>query len=397
VTVNSTFRLSYGHFTQLPDLNEYYRGKNTDFFRFRNTNTNDIFARPLDMGKTIAFEFGYRQLLAPDFVLDISAYNRDKVQDVTARKLAWDDPTNPGATTYLNTFTNSDFGTIRGVDVRVDRRFGQIFDAMLGYSYQDARNTGTDPFTYLNVFARLEGNANVLLGLPPNPAQSIRITEENRKHNITGNFSLNFPNNYENSILRNFGLFGTVRVLSGLPYSPLENTAGNILIGPGAGLGTTGAELQDDEISTATMPWQKHFDLKATKGLSLMGWNAQLFLDARNVLDIENRNAIFQSTGDLTDEEVYSTRILSHRNTLGGGTAQAQVDLNSLERAGAGVRNIVDLYLLQQAEARFGNADKIFDAEEQERAFRASELYGTGPQDLLGVGRRVRIGFELAF
>jgi hypothetical protein len=397
VTVNSTFRLSYGHFTQLPDLNEYYRGKNTDFFRFRNTNTNDIFTRPLDLGKTIAFEFGYRQLLAPDFVLDISAYNRDKVQDITARKLAWDDPTNPGAVTYLNTFTNGDFGTIRGVDVRIDRRFGQIFDAMLGYSYQDARNTGTDPFTYLNVFARLESNANVLLGLPPNPAQSMRITEENRKHNITGNFSLNFPNNYETSILRNFGLFGTVRILSGLPYSPLENTAGNILIGPGAGLGTTGAELADDEISTARMPWQKFFDLKATKGLSLMGWNAQLFVDARNVLDIENRTAIFQSTGDITDEEVYSTRILAHRNTVGGGSAQANIDLNSLEAAGAGVLNTVDLYLLQQAEARFGNGDKQFSAEEQVRAFRAAELYGTGPQDLLGTGRRVRIGFELAF
>jgi outer membrane receptor protein involved in Fe transport len=397
VTVNSTFRLSYGHFTQLPDLNEYYRGKNTDFFRFRNTNTNDFFARPLDFGKTVAFEFGYRQLLAPDFVLDISAYNRDKLQDVTLRKLAWDDPSNPGATTYLNTFTNADFGTIRGIDVRLDRRFGQIFDAMLGYSYQDARNTGTDPFTYTNVFARLESNANVLLGLPPNPAQAIRITEENRKHNITGNFSLNFPNNHENAILRNFGLFGTVRLLSGLPYSPLENTAGNILIGPGAGLGVTGAELQDDEVATARMPWQKFFDLKATKGLSLMGWNAQLFLDARNVLDIENRVAVFQSTGDIVDEEVYQVRITSHRNTLGGGIAQPNINLNSLTSAGTGVRNEVDLYLLRQAEARFGNADGQFSAEEQERAFRAAELFGTGPQDFFGTGRRVRIGFELAF
>lgn len=397
VTVNSTFRLSYGHFTQLPDLNEYYRGKNIDIFRFGNTNTNDFFARPLDLGKTIAFEFGYRQLLAPDFVLDISAYNRDKVQDVTVRKLSWENPANPGSFQYLNTFTNSDFGNVRGIDIRLDRRFGQIFDAMLGYSYQDARNTGTDPFTYTNVFARLESNANVLLGLPPNPAQAMRLTGENRKHNITGNFSLNFPNNYENSILRNFGLFGTVRLLSGVPYSPLANTAGNILIGPGAGLGVTGAVLADDEINTARMPWQRYFDLKATKGLSLMGWNAQLFVDARNVLDLENRLFIFESTGDITDESVYELRIRQHRETLGGGNALAQVDLRSLSAAGSGVRNEVDLYLLQQAEARFGNGDRLFTAEEQTRAFRAAEVFGTGPQDLLGVGRRVRIGFELSF
>ncbi len=397
VTVNSTFRLSYGHFTQLPDLNEYYRGKNTDFFRFRNTNTNDFFARPLELGKTVAFEFGYRQLLAPDFVLDISAYNRDKLRDVTMRKLAWEDPTNPGSTTYLNTFTNADFGTIRGIDLRLDRRFGQIFDAMVGYSYQDARNTGTDPFTFTNVFARLESNANALLGLPPNPAQAIRLTEENRKHNITGNFSLNYPNNHENAVLRNFGLFGTVRVLSGLPYSPLENTAGNVLIGPGANLGVTGAELKDDEVSTARTPWQRHFDLKATKGMRLMGWNAQLFLDARNVLDIENRLFVFQSTGDVVDEEVYATRILAHRNTLGGGTAQSQINLASLATAGAGVTNEVNLYLVRQAEARFGNGDQLFTAEEQERAFRASEVFLNGAQDLIGGGRRIRLGFELSF
>jgi hypothetical protein len=395
--VNSTFRLSYGHFVQLPDLNEYYRGKNTDFFRFRNTNTNDFFARPLDFGKTIAFEFGYRQLLSPGFVLDISAYNRDKVQDVTLRKLAWEDPTNPGSVTYLNTYANADFGTIRGVDVRVDRRFGEVFNAMIGYSYQDARNTGTDPLTYVNVFARLESNANALLGLPPNPAQAMRLTEENRKHNITGNFSLQFPNTHESSLLRNFGLFGTVRVLSGLPYSPLAETGGNILVGPGAPLGVTGAVLRDDEVSTAVMPWQKHFDLKATKGLTIGGKNAQLFIDARNVLDLENRLLVFQSTGDVVDQEAYDVRLLAHRNTLGGGTAQPLIDLNTMEAAGQGVRNEVDLYLLQQAEARFGNGDKMFSAEEQARAFTAGERFLTGPQDLIGPGRRVRLGFEFSF
>ncbi|MGQ0813187.1 MAG: TonB-dependent receptor [Gemmatimonadota bacterium] len=400
VTVNSTFRLSYGHFTQLPDLNEYYRGKNTDFFRFRNTNTNDIFTQPLDMGKTVAFEFGFRQLLAPDFVLDIAAYNRDKLKDITSRKLQWEDPTNPGAKVFLNTFVNADFGNVRGIDLRLDRRFGQIFDAMLGYSYQDARNTGTDPFTYVNVFARLESNANVLLGLPPNPAQAIRLTEENRKHNVTGNFSLKFPGNHENRLLANFGLFGTLRLLSGLPYSPLTLGAGNIFIAGqagGSGLGVTGAELADDEISTARLPWQTFFDLKAQKGLRVMGWSAQVFLDARNVLDLKNQTGLFQTTGDITDEEVYRTRIEAHRQTLGGGNVSDRVDLRTQAAAGAGVRNVVDLYLLQQAEARFGNGDQIFTQEEQESAFRAAEIFLNGPQDLFGPGRRVRLGFELTF
>jgi hypothetical protein len=395
VTVNSTFRLSYGHFSQVPDLNEYYFGKNTDFFRFRNTNTNDRFARPADIGKTIAFEFGYRQLLGPDFVLDVSAYNRDKTKDATYRKLAWDDPTNPGTVAYLNTLTNSDFGTIRGVDARLDRRFGRLLDVMLGYSYQDARNTGTDPLTFTRLFARIEGNANQLLGLPPNPAQAIRATEENRKHNVTGNFSLHFPTNYENAVLRNFGLFGSFRFISGLPYSPVTEVGQAVVTGPPSGL--FAGELRDDEVSTARSPWIKSFDLKAQKGIRLMGWNAQVFLDARNLLDLENRTGIFLTTGDVTDENVLSQIVDSHRQTLGGGTAIDHIDLSSLAAAGEGVRNAVDLVSLRRVEQRFGNGDGIFDADEQIRAFRAAVDLGSGPQQLIGSGRRLRLGFELTF
>ena len=397
VTVNSTFRLSYGHFSQLPDLNEYYRGKNIDLFRYNNTNTNDIFNYGgLDMGKTIAFEFGFRQLLAPDFVLDIAAYNRDKLADVTARKLQWEDPTSPGTYAYLNTLVNADFGTVRGIDVRLDRKFGQVFDAMLGYSYQDARNTGTDPFTFTNVFARLETNANALLGLPPNPPQAMRATEENRKHNITGNFSLQFPSNHENRLLANFGVFATMRLASGQAYTPLD-ASGFAFIGPGAGLGVTGATLKDDEISTARLPWQKFIDLKAQKGLTLLGWNASLFLDARNVLDLRNQTNVFQTTGDVIDESFYTVRINAHRSLVGGGQAQETIDIRNLAAAGDGVSNEVDLYMLQQAEIRFGNGDGRFDAEEQTRAFRAAELFFQGPQDMFASGRRVRLGFELTF
>ena len=396
VTVNSTFRLSYGHFSQLPDLNEYYFGKNTDYFRFRNTNSNDRFATPSDIGKTIAFEFGYRQLLSPDFVFDIAAYNRDKTKDATYRKLAWEDPTNPGSTAYLNTLTSGDFGTIRGVDVRLDRRFGRLFDVMLGYSYQDARNTGTDPLQFTRLFARIESNANQLLGLPPNPAQAIRPTEENRKHNITGNFSLHFPSTYESDLLKNVGVFGTFRFVSGFPYSPITDVGQAIVVGPPSAIGNAG-ELRDDEVSTARMPWQKIFDLKVQKGLRIAGLSSNLFLDARNLLDLENRLGVVLSSGDLTDEGVMESIVSGHRQTLGGGTVSDRVDLSSLETAGSGVTNAADLVALRRVEARFGNGDGIFDASEQTRAFRAATDLAVGPQTLIGPGRRLRLGFELTF
>jgi len=245
------------------------------------------------------------------------------------------------------------------------------------------------------LFARIEGNANVLLGLPPNPAQAMRPTEENRKHNFTGNFSLRFPSNYETGWLRNFGLFGTFRFLSGLSYSPVTDVGSSIVTGPPSGL--FAGELRDQEISTARLPWTKTFDLKAAKGLTVMGWNAQLFLDARNLLDLENRNGVFLTTGDVVDEAVYDEIVLSHRRTLGGGTLQEVVNLTSLASAGEGVANDADLVSLQRVEERFGNGDRQFTAEEQARAFRAAVLQFAGPQWLINSGRRLRVGFELTF
>lgn len=401
VTDRSTFRLSYGHFAQVPDLNEYYQGKNVNYFAYRNTNTNDIFGRPLKLGKTIAFEFGYRQLLGPDFVLDIAAYNRDKISDVAIRKLAWEDPTNPGVVHYLNTLTNADFGVTRGVDVRVDRRFGRLLNVMLGYSFQDARNTGTDPYTYTNIFARVESNANQLLGLPPNPPQAIRMTEENRRHNFTGNFSLHFPTDYDGpAALRDLGVFGTFRVASGLPFTLVSNVGLDVLTGPPTDLFS--GTLKHQELSTGRLPMLREFDLRLSKGLQFGGLRAMAFADIRNVFDFENQEQVYLTTGTLADERLFRQRVETlYQIPLGGGSAIREVDLTSLAAARAtsagGVSNEVDRIALLRAESRFGDGDGKFTPEEQYRAFLAADLFRFGPQHLVDSGRRLRLGLELTF
>ena len=72
-------------------------------------------------------------------------------------------------------------------------------------------------------------------------------------------------------------------------------------------------------------------------------------------------------------------------------------DLRSLAAAGSGVRNEIDLVLLRRAEQRFGNGDGLFGADEQDRAFREAEAFIAGPQDLIGPGRRLRLGLEISF
>ena len=65
------------------------------------------------------------------------------------------DPSRAGATATSGCCTNADFGNVRGIDVRLDRRFGNLFNGTLAYTFQEAKNTGSDPFTYINFGSRI--------------------------------------------------------------------------------------------------------------------------------------------------------------------------------------------------------------------------------------------------
>src|SRR5205807_2644144 len=88
-----------------------------------------------------------------DMVLDVSAYNKDKLSDVSGRLLQLPDPTKVAGPGLYNTsdfrvLTTADFGNVRGIDVRLDRRFSNLFSGAISYTLQDAKNTGSDPFTF---------------------------------------------------------------------------------------------------------------------------------------------------------------------------------------------------------------------------------------------------------
>ncbi len=146
VTDRTNFRLSYAHQVQAPDFGLLLGGINTDI---SNTNTNNVYGSDLDFGKTITFEFGIRHAFSDDMVLDVAAYNKDIVSDPAARLVSLFDPV-AGRDNDFRILTNLDFGNVRGLDVRLDRRFGNFFNGTVSYAYQQAKNTGSDPFTYVN-------------------------------------------------------------------------------------------------------------------------------------------------------------------------------------------------------------------------------------------------------
>ncbi|MBA3760998.1 MAG: carboxypeptidase regulatory-like domain-containing protein, partial [Gemmatimonadales bacterium] len=177
VTERTNFRLSYSHQVQVPDFAVVLQGINSDV---NLTNTNNSYGADVDFGKSITFEFGVRHAFNDDMVLDLAAYNKDNLSNAASRLVSLADPTT-GANGDIRLLTNADFGNTRGIDVRLDRRFGNLFNGTLSYSFQDAQNTGSDPETYINFGSRI---LSALSGGNQPPPQAAFPTDFNRPHTL---------------------------------------------------------------------------------------------------------------------------------------------------------------------------------------------------------------------
>src|SRR2546425_1835628 len=289
ITESTDFRLSYSHQVQTPDFNTFLSGANNDLSF---TNTNDQFGRDITFGKSIQFEFGVRHAFNPDLVLDIAAYNKDKVSDLAYRIKPYDDPGNPGRTLNVNVLTNADFGYARGIDLKLDRRVGTWFNASFGYTFEISRNTGSDPFSYLRTSSR---QISQVTGDRVPPPEQPLPTDDERNHNIVGNVAVTVPRDWQQNtmlgkVLRDVSVFMDFRVFSGLPYTRLRNNgAGNQA--PRQTLGLIGTQLEP--INNSHMPWQKLVDMRVNKGFRVGRLDVTAFADARNVFNFKNISSIF--------------------------------------------------------------------------------------------------------
>jgi hypothetical protein len=411
VTDRTGFRLSYAHQTQTPDFSLLAGGANADL---NFTNTNDIFARDLNFGRSILFEFGIRHAFSDDLVLDISAYNKDKVSDITARVTPVFDPTT-GTIQNINMVANADFGNSRGLEMLLDRRVGQLFQGRLSYTYQSAKSTGSDPFEYLSTLAR---QTSSLTGDRTPPPTALLTTRDNRTHTIAGTASLQFPRNWRSgtlagSILGDGGVFATFRFASGLGYTRLENI-GRGQQGPGTDFGLGGTSREP--LNSSSMPWIKTVDLRLTRGFRVGPTTVTTFADFRNLFNFSNLVAIWAETGDVRNQLHRNNTIDPVRQTLAneagnllatrsvtrdGATRSLQgYDLSDCSRYNYnndGTAGVPNCLYLRGAERRYGDGDGFFDTEEQASAFNAWYDFFNGPHTLRGPGFNLRIGFEINF
>jgi hypothetical protein len=413
VTDRTNFRLSYAHQVQAPDFGLVLGGINTDLAI---TNTNHVYGSDLDFGKTITFEFGIRHSFNDDMVLDMSAYNRDNLSNAAGRLVSLADPFT-GRNQDIRMMTNADFGNTRGIDLRLDRRFGNLFNGTLSYSFAQAKNTGTDPFTYINFGSRV---LNQISGGNAPPPQAIAPTANSRPHSLTGAFSMAFPGDWKDgttigSIFQDLSVFAIFRYQSGTAYTGCE-AGGNESVTSGGVCsrgGFTGG------LNANRLPTFKSLDMRFTKGFGIGGLDLTAYLDARNILNLRNIVSVFVTTNDIVSQveaDAYfagdSSSYAAEADRNGLLEDDGSIDLRFGGARASGCGNYVtatgtpsapNCVSLIRAEERWGNGDGILDVEEQHAASDAAYFAynngggARGESAFLGQGRRLRLGFEVNF
>jgi hypothetical protein len=410
VTERTNFRLSYSHQVQAPDFGVVLQGINSDI---NLTNTNNVYGSDVDFGKSITFEFGVRHAFNDDMVLDFAAYNKDNLSNAANRLISLPDPTT-GVNGNVRLLTNADFGNTRGIDVRLDRRFGNLFNGTLSYSFMDAKNTGSDPDTYIDFGSRV---LNSISGGNQPPPQAVLPTDFNRPHTLAAAASLTFPNDWNQgstagTIFQNVGVYATFRYASGTPYTACS-------------LGATDQDVVSGDncdrefpegLNQSRLPAFKNLNLRLTKGFGIGGLDLTAYLDARNVLNFTNVIQVFTQTNDVRNldeeenefaanaEEVQAEAIesgvpVSEDGTIDltfGGLTDRRVGCSSWVTTD-GVAAAPNCVALIRAEQRFGNGDGLYDEAEQRNA--SNSLYNTirGIQNFTGDPRRMRVGLEVSF
>ena len=409
VTDRTNFRFSYAHQVQAPDFGVVLQGINTDL---ATTNTNNFYGSDLDFGKTITFEFGIRHAFSDDMVLDIAAYNKDNLANAAGRLVSSFDQLR-GIDNNIRIINNSDFGNTRGVDVRLDRRFGNFFNGTLSYTYQQSKNTGSDPDTYLDFGSRV---LNQVSGGNQPPPQAILPTDFNRPHNLALAGALNFPNDWKRgstlgSVLQNVGLFATFRYTSGTPYTPCAQNAGDEDIVSGDSCNRTFPE----PLNSSRLPAYKNLDLRLTKGFTIRGMDLTGYLEARNVLNFKNIIQVFTTTNDVANERERTQNFAADSADYANEADRGGFLLNdgSIDLSFNGAtdpRTGCDSWLKQdgspgspncvaliRTEERYGNGDHVFDLNEQRAASNALYDEVRGIHNFTSSPRRFRLGLELNF
>jgi len=299
ISDEALFFAHYDVLTQRPLENQRF---DPSAYYFINNIGGNIDNPNLKPTKTIDYELGFQQKLTMKSSLRLTAFYREMRDDIQIYRF------NGAYPRDYTSFSNLDFGTVKGLTVTYDlRRLSSNTRLNASYTLQFAEGTGSSTTT---------AAALVASGLP-----NLRTTNPlnwDRRHNF--NISLDYRygegKDYNGPVFRtrkgtenekavqflsNTGVNFTITGGSGTPYTAQENILA---------FNSSGTKVLKGTINGSRLPWQFRVDMRLDKEFYIgMGEGKNkayfdVYLQVLNLFDTENVLGVYAATG-IPDDDGY--------------------------------------------------------------------------------------------
>ncbi|MEN8193774.1 MAG: TonB-dependent receptor [Bacteroidota bacterium] len=273
ISDKTSIYFAYGHFFQIPRFYDLYRDHELSDILVNDALVGNPSIKP---EKTVSFEVGLQHELTEDWGLNLTAYTKD-ISNLISSQYYF-------VGRDYTTFTNADFGTVRGIDLTLDKHFSNFYNFRLTYSLMSAMGNQSDPtegYTYREDQAHLRPNRNYPLDF-------------DQTHKLVSFFTVRLPKDYGGPIFELLTFNTVFTVGSGLPYTPTSREADESNIVP--------------EPNSGRRPWTYNLDFRMSKEIPMGIINLTLYMNAENVLDTENTRFIWSRTGEALSEGPTSIR-----------------------------------------------------------------------------------------
>ena len=259
ISDKGALHISYGHFFQVPPFQYLFNNPN---FRIPLTGNypqyvgSTIGNADLKPQKTIMYELGLQQELTPELGINLTAYYKD-IRNLLGVALH----VKNNFKTFAE-YINTDYGSVTGFTLSLEKRFMGGIGATLNYTYQVATGDASDPNQAYNLSQATP---------PIQPNKQLVPLNWDRRHSLNLTITAGVPGD--------FIISSVIQLSSGLPYTPSYKNQ------------RTGLE------NSANKPTFFNVDLNIVKYFAIGNLKLSGFIKVYNLFDIANELNVFTDTG----------------------------------------------------------------------------------------------------
>jgi hypothetical protein len=302
ISDEATFYANYDILTQRPSGNIELDPIDIIYLQNHNRILNNPELKPT---KTISYEIGFKQKLTNSSALSLSTFYREQRDEIQVTRRVGAFPED-----YL-TYSNQDFGTVKGFTVNYDLRRVKNIMLRVNYTIQFAEGTGSGSLSSLNLVN--SGQPNLRTIFPYNFDQRHQISTTLDYRYGRGS-RYDGPKINGKNILEDAGLNIIFIAGSGTPYTARSRANNEERIGGGQ----FRAPVVGD-INGSRLPWTLRMDARIDKNF-ILKWGddteenqklwkngkktsvLNVYLQVLNVLDRQNVQSVYAYTGNATDD-----------------------------------------------------------------------------------------------